>query len=42
MTRHLARMGIYTIGDLARYPLQRLRKRWGINGEVLWRIANGG
>ncbi len=41
MTRHLARMGIYTIGDLARYPLQRLRKRWGINGEVLWRIANG-
>lgn len=41
MTRHLTRMGIYTIGDLARYPLHRLRKRWGINGEVLWRIANG-
>lgn len=41
MARHLKRMGIHTIGDLARTPLPRLQKRWGINGEVIWRIANG-
>jgi DNA polymerase-4 len=41
MMRHLIRMGIHTIGDLARTPLSRLKARWGINGEVLWRIANG-
>lgn len=41
MTRHLYGMGIRTIGDLAQAPLSRLRSRWGINGEVLWRIANG-
>lgn len=41
LTRHLHRMGIYTIGDLARTPLETLQRRWGINGEVLWRSANG-
>jgi len=41
MMRHLNRMGIYTIGDLARTPIETLKRRWGINGEVLWRIANG-
>ena len=41
MMRHLNRMGIYTIGDLARTPLAALKRRWGINGEVLWRIAHG-
>lgn len=41
MTRHLALMGIYTIGELARTPLQKLKRKWGINGEVIWRIANG-
>lgn len=41
MKRHLQRMGIYTIGDLAQFPLTSLKERWGINGEVLWRIANG-
>lgn len=41
MMRHLNRMGIYTIGDLARTPLAVLKRRWGINGEVLWRIAHG-
>jgi len=41
MAAHLRRMGIATIGDLARTPLSRLRRRWGINGEVIWRIANG-
>ncbi len=41
MTQHLTRMGIHTIGDLAQTPLQRLRSRWGVNGEMIWRIANG-
>ncbi|MRG27890.1 DNA polymerase IV [Laceyella tengchongensis] len=41
MGRHLRRMGIATIGDLARCPLARLRKRWGVNGHVLWMTANG-
>ncbi|MCY9752562.1 DNA polymerase IV, partial [Paenibacillus larvae] len=39
--RHLNRMGIWTIGDLSKYSLTRLRKKWGVNGEVLWRVANG-
>ncbi len=41
MARHLYRIGIQTIGDLAQTSLSRLRSHWGINGEVLWRIANG-
>src|SRR5690625_3396659 len=40
MKRHLYRMGIHTIGDLAKTPLARLKNRWGINGEVIWQIAN--
>lgn len=41
MERHFHRMGIQTIGDLANYPVHYLKKRWGINGEVLSNIANG-
>lgn len=41
MGRHLRHMGISTIGDLARCPLSRLQKRWGVNGQVLWMTANG-
>ncbi|MFO1442892.1 DNA polymerase IV [Bacillus sp. Bva_UNVM-123] len=41
MERHLQGMGIFSIGQLARTPIQTLRKRWGINGEVLWQTANG-
>ncbi|RPF55703.1 DNA polymerase IV [Aquisalibacillus elongatus] len=41
MEKHFSRMGIQTIGDLANYPVQYLKKRWGINGEVLSNIANG-
>lgn len=40
MQRHLNKMGIYTIGDLAKTPLTRLTKRWGVNGQVLWQCAN--
>ncbi|SFE74691.1 DNA polymerase-4/DNA polymerase V [Alteribacillus iranensis] len=41
MERHLKGMGIRTIGHLARFPLDPLKKRWGINGELLWRTAWG-
>lgn len=41
MNRHLRRLGIHTIGDLARYPLDRLKQIWGVNGHVLWMTANG-
>lgn len=41
MEKHLNRMGITTIGELAKSPLPRLRKKWGVNGEVIWRVANG-
>lgn len=41
MEKHLHRMGIRKIGHLAKFPLQKLQHRWGINGTVLWRTANG-
>jgi DNA polymerase-4 len=41
MMMHFNQMGIYTIGQLANTDLHKLRSKWGINGEVLWRIANG-
>ncbi len=41
MENHLRRLGISTIGRLACYPLELLKKRWGINGQVIWETANG-
>ncbi|MDU1847749.1 MAG: DNA polymerase IV [Niallia nealsonii] len=41
MEDQLKGMGIFTIGQLAKTPIQLLKKRWGINGEVLWQTANG-
>lgn len=41
MEYHLRRLAIHDIGRLANYPLEILKKRWGINGEVLWRTAHG-
>ncbi len=49
MTAHFERMGIRTIGDIARLPLSDLKRmmrlRFGknsdIQAEVYWRIANG-
>lgn len=41
MRQHLNGMGIFTIGQLAQTPLSKLKAKWGINGEVLWLIANG-
>lgn len=37
----LAVLGIHTIGDLARYPCECLRAKFGKCGEELWRFANG-
>ena len=39
--RKLKRMGIYTIGDLARADLRILKKRLGKHGETIWHFANG-
>lgn len=41
MERNLHRIGITTIGDLAGLPVENLKRRWGINGEVLWLNARG-
>lgn len=41
MNRHLRRLGIHTIGELASFPLERLKQIWGVNGHVLWMTANG-
>lgn len=41
MAGHFHRLGIHAIGDLARYPLDKLKQRWGIPGHVLWMTANG-
>lgn len=49
MTAHLAKLGIFTIGDLAKTPLhilkQKFRARMGrnsdIQAELLWQVANG-
>ncbi|MFY0544498.1 DNA polymerase IV [Brevibacillus sp. H7] len=41
MKRHFHRMGIYQIGQLANLSPALLIRRWGINGEVLWRTAHG-
>ncbi len=37
----LLKMGIRTIGELAAFPIPFLRNRFGKNGEMLYRFANG-
>lgn len=37
----LKRMGIYTIGELAKADLQIIRKKLGKHGETIWHFANG-
>lgn len=37
----LARLGIYTCGQLARYPVEILKKRYGVRGVWLHDMANG-
>lgn len=39
--QHLHKLNIHTIGDLAKYPVAILKKKFGLNGETLWLSANG-
>ena len=39
--RKLNKIGIYTIGDLARADLGAVKKRLGKHGETIWHYANG-
>ena len=39
--KHLKRLNISTIGDLARFPVDILKRKWGKNGELLWYSAQG-
>ncbi len=41
MNRHMSRLGVHTIGDLATMQASKLIAKWGVNGQVLWQIANG-
>ncbi|WP_163537367.1 UV damage repair protein UvrX [Gracilibacillus sp. YIM 98692] len=41
LTHHLNRMGIYNLGGLAKHPLHRLKKRFGVIGEQLYWHAWG-
>lgn len=40
-TEKLGRSGIYTIGDIARLPVDILKCKLGKNGIMLWNYANG-
>ncbi len=37
----LAELGLYTIGDIARYPAAQLMRLFGKSGYRMWRYANG-
>jgi len=39
--KHLRRYNVHTIGELAAFPPDILKQRWGKNGEMLWLCANG-
>lgn len=41
MERNLNAMGIFSIGDLAKYDPKKLKTKFGIIGEELWNHANG-
>ncbi|MCL6612029.1 MAG: DNA polymerase IV [Peptococcaceae bacterium] len=39
--RHLRYFNVRTIGDLANFPVEVLKRRFGVMGEVMWWSANG-
>jgi len=41
MSQHLRRRAIRTIGDLAQTDVNKIKKIWGIHGQVLWMNAHG-
>lgn len=38
---HLERLGIVTVGELGRFSRERLKREFGINGEILHEMGNG-
>lgn len=41
MERNLNRLGLYKIGDIANYPLEKLQRFWGLMGEELYHHTHG-
>lgn len=41
MSQHLRRRAIRTIGELAQTDVNKIKKIWGIHGQVLWMNAHG-
>jgi DNA polymerase-4 len=41
MKRNFFNIGVRTIGHLAQLPREDLKRRWGVNGEILWLNAQG-
>ena len=41
MEKRLNQLGIYSVGDLARYDVNRLKDKYGVMGVELWEHANG-
>lgn len=41
MEKNLNILNIYTIGDLAKYDVNKLKDKFGVMGEELWNHANG-
>ncbi|WP_287154891.1 DNA polymerase IV [Candidatus Solincola tengchongensis] len=41
MRRHLRAMGVETVGDLARTPVELLEWKFGVMGRLLWEAAHG-
>lgn len=41
MKQNLERIGIYTIADLNNRSVEEMKKRWGVQGHVLWLCAQG-
>lgn len=39
--QHLRKLNIHTIGDLAKFPVDILKRKFGLTGEILWLSANG-
>lgn len=41
MERNLNRLGLFKIGDIANYPLEKLQRYWGVMGEELYHHCHG-
>lgn len=41
MEEHLNNMGLYKVGDIAKYPQDKLHQKFGVLGDELWNHANG-